>query len=250
MVVHAVASKMGNSDLGWLRSKFHFSFADYFNPDNVKFGALRVLNDDIILPNTGFDTHPHKNMEIISYVVEGKLVHKDNMGNEGIIERGEVQYMSAGTGVKHSEHNAGTVPLRLLQMWYIPDAMGYKPTYGEHKFQWADRNGAWLHMVTGYSSSNTHVPIKIHQDINIYSSWIQKGSNLQFSGCRGRQWYFVQIEGASAVKSEALDCSDVTTTNLHERDALYGVEESIVVESVEDSHVLLIDMAIENVPSS
>src|SRR5690554_6732108 len=98
-------TKMGRSNLGWLQSIFHFSFAEYYNPNNINFGVLRVINDDIIAPNTGFDMHPHRDMEIISYVIDGELTHEDSMGNKGALTRGQVQYMSAGTGVYHSEHN-------------------------------------------------------------------------------------------------------------------------------------------------
>ncbi len=97
-------TKMGSSDLGWLKSKFHFSFAEYYNPFNLNFGTLRVINDDLVKPGTGFDTHPHRDMEIVSYVVDGKLTHGDSMGNKNTLSRGHVQYMSAGTGVLHSEH--------------------------------------------------------------------------------------------------------------------------------------------------
>ncbi len=114
-------TKMGSSNLGWLKSKFHFSFAEYFNPDNMNFGVLRVINDDLVAPHTGFNLHPHADMEIISYVVEGELTHGDSMGNKSTITRGHVQYMSAGTGVYHSEHNLGENVLRFLQIWILPD---------------------------------------------------------------------------------------------------------------------------------
>ena len=114
-------NNMGKSNLGWLRSVFHFSFAEYYNPKNINFGVLRVINDDLVDSQTGFPTHPHQNMEIISYVVNGELTHGDSMGNESTITRGHVQYMSAGTGVYHSEQNFGDETLRLLQIWILPD---------------------------------------------------------------------------------------------------------------------------------
>lgn len=115
------SKNMGSINMDWLKSIFHFSFAQYYNPDNMNFGVLRVINDDLIKANTGFDTHPHKDMEIISYVVRGQLTHGDSMGNENTLNRGHVQYMSAGTGVYHSEHNLGEKTLRLLQIWILPD---------------------------------------------------------------------------------------------------------------------------------
>jgi len=128
-------TKMGSSDLGWLKSKFHFSFAEYYNPSNVNFGVLRVINDDLVKPGTGFDTHPHRDMEIISYIVDGELTHGDSMGNKRTLSRGHVQYMSAGTGVFHSEHNFGEETLRFLQIWIYPDKNGYEPNYGDYKFE-------------------------------------------------------------------------------------------------------------------
>ena len=158
------SGKMGSSDLGWLKSKFHFSFADYYNPRNMGFGVLRVINDDLVNPNTGFDTHPHQDMEIISYVVDGELTHADSMGNKGTLKRGDVQYMSAGTGVYHSEHNLGEKIARFLQIWILPDQSGHKPNYGEYKFEWNERKNKWLNMV---SSKQGNAVIKVNQDVNI-----------------------------------------------------------------------------------
>ncbi len=126
---------MGRSQLGWLDSHFHFSFAEYFNPDNMQFGALRVINDDIIKAQTGFGAHPHEDMEIITYVIQGELSHEDSMGNASTLTLGQVQYMSAGTGVIHSEHNwQNEADLRLLQIWILPDDSGYEPNYGDYRF--------------------------------------------------------------------------------------------------------------------
>jgi redox-sensitive bicupin YhaK (pirin superfamily) len=121
---------LGTSDLGWLRSRFHFSFAEYRNPESVHFGALRVLNDDLVAPGRGFAMHPHSDFEILSYVVEGTLTHGDSLGNQHSLTRGEVQYMSAGTGVLHSEYNRGDKTLRFLQMWIFPDEKGRAETGG------------------------------------------------------------------------------------------------------------------------
>ena len=162
---------MGRSDLGWLNSHFHFSFAEYYNPGNMNFGVMRVLNDDLIAPHTGFDTHPHHDMEIISYIVDGTLTHADSMGNEHELTRGEVQYMSAGTGVYHSEHNKGDTTTRILQIWILPDRQGHTPNYGELRFDWDARKGKWLHMV---SSKAGTAPVKINQDSNFYSLFLAR----------------------------------------------------------------------------
>jgi quercetin 2,3-dioxygenase len=223
------SENMGSSDLGWLKSKFHFSFAEYYNPNNIQFGVLRVINDDLIQPNTGFGTHPHKDMEIISYVVNGDLTHRDSMGNENTVTRGHVQYMSAGTGVLHSEHNLGKDLLRLLQIWIFPVKNGLQPNYGDYRFNWEDRKNQWLHMVSGI---NGEAPIKIYQDANIYSLELEKGKDIQFPVKDGRQAYFVQIEGTSVI-------NDI---ELSDRDGLEIAEEEISIKAKETSHILLIEM--------
>jgi quercetin 2,3-dioxygenase len=223
------SKNMGSSNLGWLKSKFHFSFAEYYNPNNIQFGVLRVINDDLIEPNTGFGTHPHKNMEIISYVVNGNLTHRDSMGNENTVTRGHVQYMSAGTGVLHSEHNLGKDLLRLLQIWIFPVKNGLQPNYGDYRFNWEDRKNHWLHMVSGI---NGDAPIKIYQDANIYSLELEKGKDILFPVKEGRQAYLVQIEGTSVI-------NDI---ELSDRDGMEIIEEEISIKAKETSHILLIEM--------
>lgn len=227
------SGNMGSSNLGWLRSKFHFSFAEYYNPHNIKFGVLRVINDDLVEPNTGFDTHPHRNMEIISYVVNGELTHGDSMGNKNTITRGHVQYMSAGTGVYHSEHNLGKDELRFLQIWIFPDKEDYKPNYGDYRFDWSDRQNKWLHMV---SSRNGNAPIKINQDINVYSLELDKGKEINFQVNEGRQAYLVQIEGGAII-------NDIELNN---RDGMEIVEEDILIKAKDTSHILILEMKKEN----
>lgn len=220
---------MGKSNHGWLRSTFHFSFADYFNPENIQFGVLRVLNDDLVEPNTGFDTHPHRDMEIISYVINGKLTHGDSMGNRNTLSRGQVQYMSAGTGVLHSEHNLGEEVLRFLQIWILPEKNGLPPNYGDYRFHWEDRKNHFLHMVSG---PNGNAPIKIHQDANIYSIELEQGKAISFPVKEGRQAYLVQIEGTSRI-------NDI---QLHDRDGMEIVEEDITIKSENTSHILIIEL--------
>ncbi|MDY3206334.1 pirin family protein [Clostridium baratii] len=224
---------MGSSNLGWLRSKFHFSFAEYYNPNNINFGVLRVINDDLIEPNTGFDIHPHKDMEIISYVVNGEITHGDSMGNKKTLSRGDVQYMSAGTGVYHSEHNFGKDTLRLLQIWILPDKQGHTPSYGDYKFNWNDRENKWLHIV---SSKAGNAPIKINQDMNIYVLELEKGKEIDFKVNKGRQAYLVQIEGSSLIN----------TVELNERDGMEIVEEDILIKAKETSHIMVLEMKKQN----
>jgi quercetin 2,3-dioxygenase len=229
MVRKIESKKMGSSNLGWLKSKFHFSFADYYNPNNMNFGVLRVLNDDLIQPNTGFDTHPHKDMEILSYVVDGELSHGDSMGNKKTVSRGDIQYMSAGTGVYHSEYNHGKKTLRILQMWIYPDKKGHKPNYGDHSFPWEQRKNNLLLMASGLDGE---APIKINQDVHIYSLELDRDKEISLPLGRARQAYFVQIEGTS----------DINSLELKERDAMEIVEENIVVRAKESSHILIIEM--------
>lgn len=220
---------MGKSNLGWLKSSFHFSFSEYYNPSNINFGKLRVINDDLIQAKTGFPMHPHNDMEIVTYVIDGKLTHKDSMGNIGEISRGQVQYMSAGTGVYHSEYNLGDENLRLLQIWIFPDKKDYKPNYGEYKFNWIDRENKWLHMV---SSCEGNAPIKIHQDVNIYSIYLDKDNEESLDVDKDRQAYLVQVEGNSIINS----------IELNEKDALEIVEENIQIKAKENSHFLVLEM--------
>ncbi|OOM74831.1 quercetin 2,3-dioxygenase [Clostridium puniceum] len=220
---------MGKSDLGWLKSSFHFSFSEYYDPSNINFGKLRVINDDLIQSKTGFPMHPHNDMEIVTYVINGKLTHKDSMGNSHELSRGEVQYMSAGTGVYHSEYNLGDKELRLLQIWIFPDKKDYKPNYGEYKFNWSDRENKWLHMV---SSVEGNAPIKIHQDVNIYSIYLDKNSEELLILEKHRQAYLVQIEGESIINN----------IELKEKDALEIIEENIQIKAKENSHLLVLEM--------
>lgn len=223
------SNDMGSSNLGWLRSKFHFSFAEYYNPDNIQFGVLRVINDDLINPQKGFGTHPHKNMEIISYVVNGELTHGDSMGNQNTITRGQVQYMSAGTGVLHSEYNLGKDTSRFLQIWILPDKNGHAPSYGDFRFNWDDRKNNWLHMVSGRDGD---AQITINQDANIYSLELQQGKDISFPVKEGRQAYLVQIEGTSVING----------IELSDRDGMEIVEEDITIKAEKNSHILLIEM--------
>ena len=223
---------MGTSNLGWLESRFHFSFAEYRNPKNTNFGVLRVLNDDIVHANSGFDTHPHSNMEIISYVVNGEITHKDSMGNSETLKRGEVQYLSAGDGIYHSEHNVHkSDDLRLLQIWIIPPKSGLPRLYGSKRYEEKDRINKFLNIV---SSTDGNADIKIYQDINIYVSELEIDKSLEFEIKENRQVYFVQIEGSSNINEITLNAGD----------AMEIVDiEKIEIKALENSHFLFIEMA-------
>ena len=233
------STKMGRARRGWLDSHFHFSFAEYYKPDNIQFGVLCVVNDDIVQPGRGFPPHPHQDMEILSYVLEGKLTHGDSMGNKRTISRGEVQYMSAGTGVFHSEYNLEKGPLRFLQIWIEPDWMGHQPQYGDHRFRLEDREGKWLAVATGVANKTSEAPIKLHQDINMYATIVRGGGSVGFKVGDGRQAYMVLAEGRAEVVG-----SKGGRVSLRARDAVEIVEEDVTVkaEAGEDAHAVLIEM--------
>ena len=222
--------KMGRSELGWLHSLFHFSFAEYYNPENIQFGTLRVVNDDQIEPGKGFDTHPHSNMEIISYVVDGVLTHRDSMNNQRELTRGQLQYMSAGTGITHSEYNLTEGISRFLQIWILPDKKGYQPNYGDYRFDWADRENKWLHIVSGEGGD---APVKIHQDMDIFVLSLDAGRELDYTSKDGRQAYLLQIEGTGQVNGHSLSIRDA---------AEITGETHITLRAEELSHFILFDM--------
>lgn len=230
-MINVISHKdMGKSERGWLHSLFHFSFAEYYNPDNIKFGALRVVNDDVFDPQGGFPTHPHSDMEIISYVVDGELTHQDSLGNGRTLTKGQVQYMSAGKGILHSEFNHTDKPLRFLQIWILPDAQGYEPNYGDYDFKWEDRENNWLQIASGQQGSG---PVKINQDMKVSVISLDAGKEVAYEIARGRQAYLIQIEGEGAVNGQALE----------ERDAVEVTGESqIVLTATSKSHYILFDM--------
>ena len=217
------------ADHGWLKSRFHFSFAEYYAPDRMQFGPLRVVNDDIVKPQTGFPTHPHRDMEIISYVINGQLTHEDTLGNRNTVGRGQVQYMSAGTGIAHSEFNFGTDDLRFLQIWIIPDRMGQKPRYGDFEFTWEDRINNFLHLV---SPSHGSAPVKIYQDVNFYATLLNEKKTFNVS--EARQVYCVLIEGRANINGQ----------QLFMRDAIKVKGMGLEITPEADSHFLIIEMPI------
>lgn len=222
---------MGSSNLGWLESRFHFSFADYRNYDNVNFGVLRVLNDDIIHPESGFEMHPHNDMEIISYVVDGEITHKDSMGNAETLKRGEVQYMSAGSGIVHSEHNKSiSEDLRLLQIWIVPPKKNLQTLYGSYQYKKEQRKNKLLNIVSSLDGS---AEVRLHQDVNIFVSELEEGNFLEFPIGIKRQVYFVQIEGSSTVNDIILDNGDAMEATQ---------EASLDIKALENSHFLFIEM--------
>lgn len=228
---------MGRARHGWLDSYFHFSFAEYYNPRNINFGVLRVINDDIVQPDTGFDMHPHRDMEILSYVVDGELSHADSMQNQQRLTRGQVQYMSAGTGVMHSEHNRGREPLRFLQIWIRPDQKDRNPAYGDVRFSLDERFDKWLPIASGVGNAASKAPIRVHADVNIYATILSDGKDIDFAVGSGRQAYLVLIEGEA----------DINGIRLSQRDAIEITEEAVTITAGGGAaaHILVVEMAKE-----
>lgn len=197
----------------------------------MNFGVLRVLNDDLVQPKTGFGTHPHQDMEIVSYCVEGKMTHRDSMGSKESLERGDVQYMTAGTGITHSEMNESTDEVvRFLQIWIIPNKKGRIPQYGSRRFDFNDRHNKLLHIVSGEKDNGS---IHLSQDANIFVSELDSGKKLEYVNKSGRQSYLICIEGH-------LNVNDV---ELEERDAMEITEKKdLTIKAISKTHLLIIEM--------
>ncbi|MGH1471708.1 MAG: pirin family protein [Cellvibrionaceae bacterium] len=184
----------GAVDLSWLKSRHTFSFGSYYDPRHMSFGHLRVINDDIIAPNGGFDTHKHKNMEIISYAIEGQLAHKDSMGHEYVMGSGDVQRMSAGAGVEHSEFNPSSKNnTRFLQIWIHPDKNDYPPSYEQQNFPYEKRKNQWCNIISG---SGSHGALTINQDAELLCSLLEPSKLLNYPLSAGRILW-VQINTGS-----------------------------------------------------
>ena len=191
--------KRGWSAPNWLTSRFHFSFAEYSSSKNDSFGVLRVMNDDLVMPKRGFGEHGHANMEICTYVVEGALTHKDSMGTSETLTRGAIQFMTAGKGVRHSEHNLdSSKPLRFIQMWITPNVGGLPPNYGSHSFSRDERANRWCAAVSpapGAGVDGGTAPVQINQDASVKIGELEPGVALPFSTAAGRQAYMLCRRG-------------------------------------------------------
>ena len=199
-----------HADHGWLSTWHHFSFNDYFDPNNVNFGPLRVFNDDIVQPASGFPPHPHRDMEIVTYVLEGELEHQDDQGNRGRIQPGEVQVMSAGTGIVHAERNPSpAAPLHLLQIWVMPRTRGLKPRWEQQRFEPGARLNTLLAVVTPSDvPPNGPSRLQIDQDATFFVASLDAGKRLTHSARSGRRAYLFAIAGALDVNGASLDTGD------------------------------------------
>jgi quercetin 2,3-dioxygenase len=232
MILTRKSNDRGRADHGWLDSRFTFSFADYYDPQHVQFRTLRVMNDDRIAGGGGFPTHPHRDMEIVTYVLEGALAHKDSMGNGSVIRPGDVQYMSAGTGVAHSEFNASdSETAHLYQIWMFPDRQGYKPVYDQKHFSDADKRGK-LRLVV--SPDGRDGSVKIRQDNELYAAVLAPGESVQHALKPDRHAYLQVARGSVTLNGQPLDAGD---------GAAISAEKSLQLTGVNDAEVLLFDLA-------
>lgn len=205
-VLHPADSR-GDANHGWLHSKHTFSFSDYFNPERMQFGALRVLNDDIVNAAMGFGRHPHNNMEIISIPLEGELEHKDSMGNVAVIRKGDIQVMSAGTGVEHSEHNKSLdKPVKFLQIWVFPNKQNVTPRYDQISLNPADRKNTLQQIL---SPDPNDAGVWIHQDAWFHLADFDKGTETQYTFKKnGNGLYVFVLDGDILVEEQALHTRD------------------------------------------
>lgn len=226
------AQDRGHADHGWLNTYHTFSFSSYRDPNHVHFRALRVMNEDFVAPGQGFGTHPHNDMEIVTYVLEGALEHKDSMGNGEVLRPGEFQRMSAGTGITHSEFNpSATEPVHLYQIWLFPDRKGIEPSYEQKRFPEDERRNR-LQLVASRDADAGS--LLIHQDARIYLSLLNAGSKVRHELAAGRHAWLQVLRGSVTVNGIDLKTSD---------GAAISEEGELAFQACEDAEIMLFDLA-------
>ena len=223
---------LGGADHGWLDAKHHFSFASYHDPKRMSWGSLRVWNDDTIAPKTGFPPHPHRDMEIITYVREGAITHKDNLGNQGRTEAGDVQVMSAGTGITHSEYNQEDVTTKIFQIWIQPSRSGEAPAWGAKPFPKGERSGHFVVLASGFANDNEALPIRT--EARVVGATLKAGETAEYALGATRRGYLVPATGVVTIEGQRVGARDGA--------AITGVE-TLRVTALEDSEVILVDAA-------
>jgi len=223
---------LGAADHGWLDARHHFSFAGYHNPDRMGWGALRVWNDDAITPKGGFSAHPHRDMEIITYVRQGAMTHRDSLGNEGRTEAGDVQVISAGTGIEHSEFNLEDEQTRLFQIWIIPDKAGGEPRWDARPFPTGDRSGQLEVLASGMEGDSG--ALQIRADARVIGVKLGAGQSVSYAMNAGRHAYLVPATGQVSVDGQRLNARDGA--------AITGLD-SFTIEAAEDAEIVLVDAA-------
>ena len=232
MIERRPFNTLGGADHGWLKAKHHFSFADYQDPKRMNWGNLRVWNDDEIAPGTGFPPHPHANMEIITYVRTGAITHKDSMGNEGRTKAGDVQVMSAGSGVRHAEYNLENETTTLFQIWILPTRSGGQPGWGAKPFPKSDRSGRFVTLASGFENDNDALPIRT--DARVLGATLKAGESAEYALGEDRRGYLVPATGAVEVNGVRIDARD---------GAAIEKVAKLTVKALEDSELVLVDAA-------
>ncbi len=222
---------LGAANHGWLDARHHFSFADYHDPDRIHWGNLRVWNDDAIAPQTGFPPHPHRDMEIITYVREGAITHQDSLGNTGRTEAGDVQVMSAGTGIRHSEYNLEDVTTRLFQIWIIPTRDGETPHWGAKPFPRGERSGQFVTLASGYAGDDGALPIR--SDARVAGATLRAGETVEYPLGKDRKGYLVPATGAVEIEGVRVNARD---------GAAISDTEVLRVTALEQSEIVLVDV--------
>jgi len=232
MILRRPAEERGRGNLGWLDSRHTFSFADYHDPAHMGFRALRVINEDRVQPGRGFGTHPHRDMEIISYVLDGELGHKDSMGTGSVIRPGDVQRMSAGTGVLHSEMNPSpTRPVHFLQIWLMPERRGLPPQYEQKRFELEEKRGR-LRLVA--SRDGRQDSVTVNQDVDLYAGVFEPGEGARLELRPGRHAWIQVARGEVTVNGETLHQGD---------GAAVSDEAALDIASTADAEILVFDLA-------
>ncbi len=232
MITLRPADERGSANFGWLDSRHSFSFGSYYEPNYMGFGNLRVINEDKVIPGQGFATHSHRDMEIISYVIQGELEHKDSIGNGSIIRPGDVQRMSAGTGIAHSEYNPSSDnPVHFLQIWIIPEQTGLKPSYEQKAFSEADKQGK-LRLVG--SQDGRDGSVTIHQDVDVYSTILNVDETVTHNLATNRSAWLQVVRGEVAVNDRSLNAGDGAAIVLEDKITLKGL--------ADNTEVLLFDL--------
>ncbi|MBB2200119.1 pirin family protein [Gluconacetobacter tumulisoli] len=221
---------LGAANHGWLDARHHFSFADYHDPDRMGWGRLRVWNDDAIAPGAGFPAHHHRDMEIITYVRQGAITHRDNLGNRGRTEAGDVQVISAGTGITHSEFNLEKQETRLFQIWILPTARGHAPSWGARPFPRGERAGRFVVLASGYASDEGALPI--HSEARILGASLKAGQTVDYMLGTERRAYLVPAAGVVEIEGQRVGARDGA--------AIAGTE-TLRVTALEDSELVLVD---------
>ena len=232
MITIRPASERGHTLIDWLDSRHTFSFGGYFDPKHLGFRSLRVINDDRVRPGAGFPTHGHRDMEILSYVLEGGLEHKDSMGTGSVIRPGEIQLMRAGTGVMHSEYNhSKTDPVHFLQIWVVPGQRGLEPTYGQKTWDPQQARRGFHLLASGDGRDGS---LHVNQDLDLYLSLLAPGDRRSQAVASGRHAWVHVARGAVTLNGHALEAGD---------GAALSEEPEVVLEACEDAEVLLFDLA-------